>query len=183
MVEMSSSETTSDMIMESEGNFEANTKEELDRSSGVGFEILPDVRVELRMGREELEETLNNSGIKYITAYDSDINGVRETIMLIADYGVELTLKNGYVNYIKSANMPHSFITKVIDVEDISSTVIEVLKQLRDKTKGRYNIKVEKLNTETISLVASLKSKIHIGVAKSISGDVYISTLRDLTNK
>ncbi len=149
-------------------------------NDSVGFWIMPGMCVSIWMEREGLEKMLDDACIDYITAYDSNVNGAKETIMVIPEFGIELTMKEDKVNYMKSSLKKHSFLVHIDDGKDISDTILEIIARLKDKLGNNCDISIEKFNTESLNLVASFRQSINIGISKTPSGDVFIKTMRGI---
>lgn len=153
-----------------------------DSEQYIGFDLEPGVSVNIRMKRRTLERVLSRNDIEFNAAYDVKSEAYSETVMVIPKYCIELTLRNDMINYIKSDSMPHSILASIGDSGSIDTMVADVVDKLKEKTNGQCSIRLERFDSDSMSILASMRNDIRIGVSRTKHGDVYISTLRDLSN-
>lgn len=149
---------------------------------GIGIKVHDDVQVTLGEIKERLLKDLRDKNIKYNIPFDKlNKNGVKETIIHVTELGTEISVENDIISYIKTVNNKYTHIDKVDDVESCSLAHIKQIQEQINKLFNGYNLKIEKLDMETLNItliISSEKQKARVQVLKDSFGEVYIHTIR-----
>lgn len=155
----------------------------------IGLNISDNIRVELGEFKEQLVKDLNDNKISYTIPFDkTNKRNIKETIITITELGVEISVENDIVVYIKSASNQYSNVDTLTDDQEIS--VLEHIATIKDKVNQKFNgfgeeytIKFEKIDTKSMNMVVILNSayeKARLTILMDANRIVYINTIRQL---
>lgn len=151
----------------------------------IGINVTENVIVELGEIKEQLLFDLDSDNVNYSIPFDKTNNdNIKETIITIDELGVEISVENDIISYIKSGN--NSF-TNLDTIDDINENVLDHIQKIKGHIETRfsssseYTIKIEKIDTKTMNMTVILSSeneKARINVLRDGHGNVYVNTLR-----
>jgi hypothetical protein len=142
-----------------------------------------DFKIVLGETREEVEERLTKAKIRYTVPFDrTNENNVKETIIHIGEYGIELSIENDIVNYIKSHSTTSNNIHKInlgstMSVAEIKKVITEVAKQF-NVSEEDITIRRIRLNSADIVMIIRDDRRVRVHLMSDLSGNIYVSTLK-----
>lgn len=151
----------------------------------LGLKIVNDVEVTLMEPREILENRLSNNNIEYRVLFDKVVkdSSVKETILVIKDPEIEITLENDIVNYIKTSNNIYS---QLDVIEEINKDVTVHIKAIKEKLAKKFDVDTTAINIEKCDLakinITTIVNKdnryYRIKIIRDAFGNVFINTIR-----
>lgn len=153
----------------------------------IGMNISEKVCIELGEYKEQLLHDLDINKIKYTIPFDkTNKQNVKETIITIADLGVEVSVENDIVTYIKSAFNEYSSVDSL--PTDTEINVLEHIQKIKEKIQekfqseeDRYKIKIERIDSETMFIMAIISNayeKARITILMTADNNIFINTIR-----
>jgi hypothetical protein len=152
----------------------------------IGLKVGDEVKVSLGEIKEQLLYDLGQAGVQYTIPFDkTNKNDIKETIIAITDLGIEISVENDIITYIKSDNNEYTHLDTIENIED---TPLEHVKTIKNHVINKFNdedysIKFEKIDTKTMNIVVIISSetgKARINILREGQGNVYINTIRAL---
>lgn len=151
----------------------------------LSLNIEESIKVELGEMREELLYDLEQGSIRYSIPFDkTNEQDIKETIIQIPDLGIEISVENDIVTYIKSGcnefnQLAELELGKLVNI----STVEDIKKQIIDRFKlDAKSMFIEKVNMRAMEMVIVVKDemdeKCRIHIMSDSRGRVYINTIR-----
>ena len=156
----------------------------------IALDLTDNFSVELGETREELIYKLDENKIDYTIPFDKTLDeldksnrAVKETIISIKEFGLEVSIHNDIVVYIKERVGKNTAIYKISDKKQCSaSDIVKVREIIADKFNvNSSNISIEKLNMknlDTIIVIRDNNKNIRVHLRMAIDRSVYISTVR-----
>lgn len=156
----------------------------------IALDLTDNFSVELGETREELIYKLDENKIAYTIPFDKTLDeldksnrAVKETIISIKEFGLEISIHNDIVVYIKERTGNNTTIYKISDNKQCSaSDIVKVMGIIADKFNvSSSNISIEKLNMknlDTIIVIRDDNKNIRVHLRMAIDRSVYISTVR-----
>lgn len=152
-----------------------------------GYVIESDkVAVELGEKRDTIIKRLSESQVRYVVTFDGleKSSNIKETIINIPDYGVEVMLEDDIVCYIKSHNNTYNIICrtnigKTMTLQDIDNIISSIADRFGISPK---DIDIRSFNLKRADAVVYIKYddkyEVKAHLLCNLSGEVYISTLK-----
>lgn len=155
----------------------------------IGMNISEDVHVQLGEYREQLLYDLDQNKIKYTIPFDkTNKNNIKETIITIEELGVEVSIENDIVTYIKSAYNEYSSVDSLPKDEEIN--ILEHIQKIKQKihekfynSEDNYKIKIERIDSETmfiIAIISGIYEKARITIMMTADNNIFVNTIRQL---
>lgn len=156
----------------------------------IALDLTDTFSVELGETREELIYKLDENKIDYTIPFDKTLDeldksnrAVKETIISIKEFGLEISIHNDIVVYIKERTGKNTAIYKISDKKQCSaSDIIKVREIIAAKFNvNSSNISIEKLNMknlDTVIVIRDNNKNIRVHLRMGIDRSVYISTIR-----
>lgn len=138
----------------------------------IGLNITENVRVNLKDNIDTLKKKLEQHNIEYAIPYEKTNNGETDMVVVMRQCGMELTLKNGNIQFIKSNN---SEVNTILEI-DTDTNPVDALKAIKDEISKELSIEssalsIDKFDSNTFSSMISAriddgkgKVKIELGV-------------------
>jgi hypothetical protein len=149
----------------------------------IGLNILDNVRISIGDTLEEIIESLDSNRIKYSIPYSiKNRSGATSVILYIEDYGVELSIHNDEVSYIKSSNSNLNYIMQIHE-----RYPADVIKKIKENLCDRFgvskkDIRVDRFETSTLNSIISIpykdNKKIKIVLVMGKDSSMFIETLQ-----
>jgi len=154
----------------------------------IGLKLDNGVKISIEDRKEELVNKLEKAQVNFNIPFEKENNqGVKETLVTLEQYGIEITLDNEEVTYIKSASNEYSIING-IEIEE-NDSIDEQLKTIRDciqKMYLQYSVRFERIDTKSMNIAIVLtekenqsdKLKVRITVIMNRNKKIFINTIR-----
>lgn len=147
------------------------------------LEIKDGVNLELCEIKEKLLNTLDINSIEYRVPFDKvNANNIKETIIQMPKIGVEVSVENDIVVYIKTRCTDFS---KMAEFSIGSTTGIALVDEIKQKVLKMYhidkkNMHIQTLNIKSMEIIIIVdtefgKRRIHI--LSNAMGEIYINTI------
>lgn len=154
----------------------------------AGLNIIEGVRINLGDYMTDVKNNLDSNNIDY-KIHDSgvDKNGTNSTIMYMEKHGVELSINNDEIVYIKSNNNNLNYVMELTE----DTNAIFTLKEIKNKIAKEFNVSVNRIRVDEFDgsdIRASLTIKgdngkqVKISLNRGIKNRVYMNTIK-LINK
>lgn len=151
---------------------------------GIGLNIGDGVRVELGGIKEVFINELDKRKIRYTIPYDKTNNhNIKETIIQIDDLGMEVSIENDIITYIKSNNNEYTNLDTIDDMSNILGHIKTIKEHIENRFGEEYTVSIEKIDSATLSIVVILTSQYERAraiVVRDGHGNIYVNTLRAL---
>lgn len=148
---------------------------------GIGINLNDNIRVELGQLREQLIKDLDKQKLEYVIPFDKlNKKGIKETIIHIKELDTEVSCEKDKVTYIKIGNTEFSHLDTIEDITGNTLLHIKKVQELIAKKFEGYNMKIERLDSNTMSItviISSAKEKARMHVIRNSAGQVYINTI------
>lgn len=147
------------------------------------LEIKDGVNLELCEIKEKLLNTLDINSIEYRVPFDKvNANNIKETIIQMPKIGVEVSVENDIVVYIKTRCTDFS---KMAEFSIGNTTGIALVDEIKQKVLKMYhidkkNMHIQTLNIKSMEIIIIVdtefgKRRIHI--LSNAMGEIYINTI------
>lgn len=147
------------------------------------LEIKEGVNLELCEIKEKLLQTLDVSGIEYRVPFDKvNAHNIKETIIQMPKLGVEVSVENDIVVYIKTRCTEFS---KMAEFKIGTTTGIDIVDDIKQKIMCMYSIEKKNMHIQTLNIksmeviiiVDTELGKRRIHILSNAMGEVYINTI------
>lgn len=153
----------------------------------VGLDILENLRISIGESVGDIIESLDNNGINYtipkvsgLSVGDSD----GTMIIFIESYGVELSIMDEEVVYIKTNNSELNYVTRLLESDNRPLTTLKEIKSSLAIKFGipEKSIRIDRFNTKTFDTSMSIpyrdEDKIRVVVVSRSDGTFHIETIQ-----
>lgn len=152
----------------------------------IGIKLKNNMQIYLGEKRDILLAELDSCNIVYDITFDRpNKDNIKETIIHIKELGIEISIENDILQYIRAEDNDYTHIDKINNETDDKMQVIKNIqnKLLEKVCCGDYRISVEKLDMETMHMtliITGSKEKARVQIIKDNFGDIFINTLRNI---
>lgn len=148
----------------------------------TGITINNNVTVYINEIKEILLHDLDMNNIKYEVIFDKvSKQKIKETIIHILGTGIELSIENDIIKYIKSDCNEYTKLYQVVEGHSKVNTIREIKEKIHNKFNNNPNINIENINTDSFTMsviIVEENHRIRIHVNRDHSGNIYINTIR-----
>lgn len=155
----------------------------------IGMNISKDVHVQLGEYKEQLLYDLDKNKVRYTIPFDkTNKSNVKETIITVEELGVEVSVENDIVTYIKSAYNEYSSVDQLPKDEEIN--VLEHIQKIKEKIHEKfyteeddYKIKIERIDSQTmfiVAIISNIYEKARITILMTADNNIFVNTIRQL---
>lgn len=150
----------------------------------AGLNIVEGVRIRLGDSLTDVKNNLTKNNIEYkLHDNGEQENGLNTTIMFMEKHGVELSINNDRIVYIKSNNSNLNYIIELTEDANILFTLNEIKEQIATMFNVNIkNIRIDEFDGDNTRASLSVKDNdgkvVKISLVRGIKNRIYMHTIR-----
>lgn len=148
----------------------------------IGLNITDRVRVRINEDLSELQDQLENCGIRYSIPFKESVDGITREILIIDSYGVEIKTSGERITFIKTSNSKSNYVAQIKDTKPL-----DALNSIKSVLAEKFSCEEKSIKVNTFD-IASYNSVMTIpmnntAMAKltlvmGTHGKIYLETIR-----
>ncbi|MBO5387117.1 MAG: hypothetical protein J6A59_03140 [Lachnospiraceae bacterium] len=152
----------------------------------VGITVKDDIRVGLGESMDSTIEKLKLTELRYSIPFDkvSRQSGIHETLISVDDMGIEISLENGIVTFLKSIPNEETIVMNIDDAIKLRlPEYLDEVKEFIRKRVGAELISIDNFDAKSYNTVISFKEsskRIRATILKSNRGELFLNTIRQI---
>lgn len=154
----------------------------------VGMLIQDNIKVNINDSFDELIEKIKMAKLDYSVPFSkvSKKSNILETMVHIESKGLEISLEDNIVVFIKSIYSDETNILDESTIEKNSMTMPDILNTIKEYIKnyvGDTHVSIEKFDAKTYNTVVVFSTntnKIRASILKANNGSLFLNTIRKL---
>lgn len=153
---------------------------------GIGITVKDIIKLEIGDNLDTTLSKLKEAGLEFDIPFNkvSKKTGIQETLINMESLGIEISLENEIVTYIKSIPTKETIVMYSEDAMTLSfNDYLSRVKEFVRNHVGTDLVSIDNFDAKTYSTVISFKipdGKIRITVMRSNRGELFLNTIRKI---